>query len=83
MSNKRIDLRRWSIFALIDKDFMSNIKFACVFGNSGNEALMISFDDEVFALGLNGAGSNGVGDVRNRSPEMRSMYYKLVVIFSS
>ena len=33
---------------------------------------MITLDDEVFALGLNGAGCNGVGDVRNRSPEMRS-----------
>ena len=27
---------------------------------------MITFDDEVFALGLNGAGCNGVGDVSNR-----------------
>ena len=63
MSNKRIDLTRWSIFALLDKEFMSKIKLACVFGNLGNEAIVITFDDELYALGLNGAGCHGVGDM--------------------
>ena len=62
MSNKRIDLTRWSIFALLEKEFMSKIKLACVFGNSGNEALMVTIDNEVYALGFNGAGCHGVGD---------------------
>ena len=61
--SKKIDLSRWSIFALLDKDFMSKIRLACVFGNLGNEAIVITFDNEAFALGLNGAGSSGVGDM--------------------
>ena len=61
--SKKIDLTRWSIFALLDKDFMSKIRLACVFGNLGNEAIVITFDNEAFALGLNGAGSSGVGDM--------------------
>ena len=41
------------------------IRLACVFGNLGNEALMISQDDEVFAVGSNGAGCLGLGDMHS------------------
>ena len=36
---------------------------ACVFGNLGNEAFVLTYDDEVYAIGSNGAGCHGVGDM--------------------
>lgn len=65
MASRRINLHSWSIFALLDKEFMAKIKVACVFGNLGNEALVITFDDEVYAIGSNGAGCHGVGDMNS------------------
>lgn len=60
---KRIDLRLWSIFTIFEHDFLSKVRVACVYGNVGNEALMITKDDEVFAVGSNGAGCLGLGDM--------------------
>lgn len=59
------DLRfsRWSIFTLLDEEFLSQVKVACVFGNLGNEAFVITYDDEVYAIGSNGAGCHGCGDM--------------------
>ena len=34
-------------------------------GNLGNEALIVTRDDEVFALGSNGAGCLGLGDMHS------------------
>ena len=65
LCGKRVDLKKWSIFAILDKEFLSQIRVACVFGNLGNEALMISHDDEVFAVGSNGAGCLGLGDMHS------------------
>ena len=65
MASRRINLKSWSIFALLDKEFLSKIKLACVFGNLGNEALVITFDDEVYAIGSNGEGCHGVGDMNS------------------
>ena len=48
---------------MLDAEFLSTIRLACVFGNLGNEALVISNEDEVFAIGSNGAGCHGVGDM--------------------
>jgi len=62
---KRIDLRLWSIFTIFDNDFLSKIRVACVYGNVGNEALMITKDDEVWAVGSNGAGCLGLGDMHS------------------
>jgi RCC1 and BTB domain-containing protein len=36
-----------------------------VAGNLGNEALIVTRDDEVFALGSNGAGCLGQGDMHS------------------
>ena len=41
----------------------TQVRVACVYGNVGNEALMITKDDEVFAVGSNGAGCLGLGDM--------------------
>ena len=38
------------------------MKLACVFGQVGNEALIVTYDDDVFAVGSNGAGCHGIGN---------------------
>ena len=47
MEGRKMDLKKRSIFAILEKEFLAQIRLACVFGNLGNEALMISHDDEV------------------------------------
>ena len=59
----KMDLGPWTIFSLLDREFLSTIRLACVFGNLGNEALLVNEVDEVFALGSNGAGCLGLGDM--------------------
>ena len=56
---KEMELGSWTIFSLLDREFTAQIRLACVFGNLGNEALIVTRDDEVFALGSNGAGCLG------------------------
>ena len=74
-----MDMASWTIFSLLDKEFAAQIRLACVFGNLGNEALIVTKDDEVcapdikllskqkkvFALGSNGAGCLGLGDMHS------------------
>lgn len=60
-----MDLASWTIFSLLDKEFSAQIRLACVFGNLGNEALIVTKDDEVYALGSNGAGCLGLGDMHS------------------
>ena len=56
---KQMELGSWTIFSLLDREFTAQIRLACVFGNLGNEALIVTRDDEVYALGSNGAGCLG------------------------
>ena len=65
LGSRRINLKSWSIFSLLEKEFLSKVKLACVFGQVGNEALVVTYDDEVFAIGSNGAGCHGVGDMNS------------------
>ena len=65
MSGKRMDLKSWSIFSILDKEFLSTVRVACVFGNLGNEALMITDGDDVYAIGCNSAGCLGIGDMHS------------------
>lgn len=60
-----MDVNKWTIFSLLDSSFVSKIQMAYVFGNLGNEALIVTRDDEVFAMGSNCAGCLGVGDLQN------------------
>ncbi|XP_077527019.1 RCC1 and BTB domain-containing protein 1-like isoform X1 [Haemaphysalis longicornis] len=64
------DLDKWLIFSNLDKAFVSKLRLACVFGSSGNEALMVTQDDDVYALGSNSSGCLGLGDT-HRSLEPR------------
>ena len=56
------DLKHWPLFSLLDSDFISKVKMAVVFGNLGNEALIVTKDGDVYALGSNTAGCLGTGD---------------------
>ena len=59
------ELSRWPIFSLLDEDFLTSLKIAYVFGNAGNEAIVITRDDDVYALGSNGSSCLGVGDAQS------------------
>ncbi|CAG0905073.1 unnamed protein product, partial [Cyprideis torosa] len=57
-----MDLREWTIFSLLSQPFLRRLKMVCVFGNLGNEALLVTKEDEVYALGSNASACHGVGD---------------------
>lgn len=56
------DLEKWLIFSNLDEAFVSTLRMVCVFGSSGNEALMVTQDDDVYAVGSNSNGCLGLGD---------------------
>lgn len=56
-----LDFNKWPLFSLLSPEFLSNIKQVCVFGSSGNEALMVTKEDDVYALGANCSGCLGLG----------------------
>ena len=56
------DLDRWPLFNLLPDEFLGSVRIACVFGSSANEAVAVTRDDEVYALGSNGSSCLGVGD---------------------
>ncbi len=58
-------LLMWPIFSLLDVSFLQNVKLACVFGSAANEALLVTQDNEVYALGANDNGCLGIGDSRS------------------
>ncbi|XP_001600404.1 RCC1 and BTB domain-containing protein 1 [Nasonia vitripennis] len=58
----RADLKNWPIFSLLEPKFISTIHMAVVYGNLGNEALIVTKDGDVYALGSNTAGCLGTGD---------------------
>ena len=55
------DLSRWPIFSILDPEVLSTIKKVCVFGSSGNEAVFITADDNVYAMGSNCSSCLGLG----------------------
>lgn len=55
-------LDQWPIFSLLDPAFFQGIKLAAVYGTAGNEALIVTHEDEVYSLGSNSNGCLGVGD---------------------
>ena len=58
-----LNLDKWPIFSLLDQEFLASIKLACVFGNSGNEAIIVTKDDNVYSLGSNCSGCLGLGKI--------------------
>jgi RCC1 and BTB domain-containing protein len=59
------DFIRWPIFSLLKEEFLDSIKVASVFGTSGNEVIIVTHDDVVFAIGSNLSSCLGVGDQQN------------------
>ncbi|KAK6194794.1 hypothetical protein SNE40_000350 [Patella caerulea] len=59
------DLRLWPIFSILDQDMLSSIDKVCVFGSSGNEAVFITKDDDVYAIGSNCSSCLGLGDTHS------------------
>ena len=55
----------WPIFSLLDASFLKKVKMACVFGSTGNEALVVTQGDEVYALGSNSSSCLGLGDLKS------------------
>ncbi|XP_076311235.1 RCC1 and BTB domain-containing protein 1-like isoform X1 [Tachypleus tridentatus] len=53
---------KWLILSTLTPDLLLNVKLVCVFGSSGNEAIIITKDGEVYALGSNCSGCLGLGD---------------------
>lgn len=56
-----MDLSQWPIFSLLNEEFRQAVQWACVFGTSGNEAILILRGDEVHALGTNSNCCLGLG----------------------
>ncbi|XP_015183789.1 PREDICTED: RCC1 and BTB domain-containing protein 1-like isoform X2 [Polistes dominula] len=59
------ELRNWPIFTLLEPKFTANIRMVVVYGNLGNEALIVTKDNQVFSLGCNITGCLGTGDTYN------------------
>lgn len=53
---------KWLIFSLLREPLVSNIRIACVFGCSGNEAIFVTKDDEVMSFGSNCSLCLGLGE---------------------
>ncbi|XP_072035164.1 RCC1 and BTB domain-containing protein 1-like [Amphiura filiformis] len=59
------DVAKWPIFSLLEEDLLNSIVLACVFGNVGNEAIFITKDGDIYAMGNNHNGCLGLGDVQS------------------
>ncbi len=62
------NIRNCFILHELNEKFVSNIEFFCIFGETGNEVLIVSKDDKVFAFGNNKYGLLGLGH-NNAIPE--------------
>ncbi|VDK51388.1 unnamed protein product [Anisakis simplex] len=47
------DIKRWTLLSLLSTEFIDSLQSAIVFGSSGSEAILITKEDEVFAIGTN------------------------------
>ncbi|KAA8594019.1 hypothetical protein FQN60_004853 [Etheostoma spectabile] len=60
-----LDVGKWPVFALLPPEELRLIRQACVFGSAANEALYVTVNDEVYALGTNCSGCLGLGDLQS------------------
>ncbi|KOC62519.1 RCC1 and BTB domain-containing protein 1 [Habropoda laboriosa] len=58
-------LRYWPIFSLLDLKFISKIYMTLVYGDLGDEALIVTKDGMVYGLGKNASGCLGIGDTHS------------------
>lgn len=56
-----LDVSKWPMFSVLDQSEVQAIKKICVFGSSGNEAVYINEDDDVYAIGSNCSSCLGLG----------------------
>lgn len=59
------DFIRWPIFSLLDTEVLDTVRIASVFGSGGNDAIFVTHDDNVFAIGSNLSSCLGTGDSQN------------------
>ncbi|XP_028968243.1 RCC1 and BTB domain-containing protein 1 [Galendromus occidentalis] len=59
------DPQKWLIFSLVKPEFLRKVRLCCVFSSSATEALLVTEEDEVWAMGSNAAGCLGIGDTRS------------------
>ncbi|KAF7997404.1 hypothetical protein HCN44_005975 [Aphidius gifuensis] len=59
------DLKNWPVLSLLKKDFISEIHTVLIFGSISNEAIILTKDDDVYALGTNQSGCLGTGDTQS------------------
>ncbi|XP_072370328.1 RCC1 and BTB domain-containing protein 1 isoform X1 [Scyliorhinus torazame] len=57
-----VDVGKWPVFSLLSPQEIKSIHQACVFGTSATEAIYITKNDDVFALGVNCSNCLGIGD---------------------
>uniref|UniRef100_A0A8C2ANT1 Regulator of chromosome condensation (RCC1) and BTB (POZ) domain containing protein 2 n=1 Tax=Cyprinus carpio TaxID=7962 RepID=A0A8C2ANT1_CYPCA len=60
-----LDVGKCPVFALLPPEDLQLIRQACVFGSAANEAIYVTVNDEVFALGTNCSGCLGLGDTQS------------------
>ncbi|KAK3086212.1 hypothetical protein FSP39_015293 [Pinctada imbricata] len=60
-----VDANKWPIFSILSYEELVKIKRICVFGSSGNEALYIDDEDDVYAIGSNCSSCLGLGDTHS------------------
>uniref|UniRef100_A0AAR2LBV3 BTB domain-containing protein n=1 Tax=Pygocentrus nattereri TaxID=42514 RepID=A0AAR2LBV3_PYGNA len=65
LQSSMLDVGKWPVFALLPPEELRLIRQACVFGSAANEALYVTVNDEVFALGTNCSGCLGLGDMQS------------------
>ncbi|XP_064615114.1 RCC1 and BTB domain-containing protein 1-like isoform X2 [Liolophura sinensis] len=56
---------KWPICSVLDPETLATIKKICVFGSSGNEAIYITKNDDVYAMGSNCSSCLGLGDAHS------------------
>ncbi|XP_078415568.1 RCC1 and BTB domain-containing protein 1 isoform X2 [Cetorhinus maximus] len=57
-----VDVGKWPVFSLLSPQEIKSIRQACVFGTSATEAIYVTKNDDVFALGVNCSNCLGIGD---------------------
>ncbi|XP_047433036.1 RCC1 and BTB domain-containing protein 1 isoform X2 [Mugil cephalus] len=57
-----MDVGKWPLFSLLSAEELADIRQACVFGTSANEAIYVTHGNEVFVVGLNCSSCLGTGD---------------------
>jgi len=57
-----LNVDKWPMFSLLEPEFLCQIRMMCMFGTAGNEALLVTRDDDVYAVGSNASSCLGLGE---------------------